>query len=129
MKEVEQIVASALADFAACTDPAALENSKARYLGKSGALTELLKSLGRLSAAERPAAGAQINAAKSILEDALNGRRDALARARLEATLAAEALDLSLPGRGQGTGGLHPITRTLARMESLFRSLGFEVAD
>jgi phenylalanyl-tRNA synthetase alpha chain len=129
MKEVEHIVASALADFAGCTDPAALENSKAKYLGKAGALTELLKTLGKLSVAERPAAGAAINAAKVALEEALKARRDALARTKLEATLAAEALDMSLPGRGAGTGGLHPITRTLARMETLFRSLGFEVAD
>src|SRR5215207_5692922 len=114
MKEVDQIVASALADFAACTDPATLENSKARYLGKAGALTELLKALGKLSPGERPAAGAKINAAKAMLEAALNARRDALAQAKLETQLASEALDVSLPGRGHGTGGLHPITRTLA---------------
>jgi phenylalanyl-tRNA synthetase alpha chain len=129
MTELDAIVAAAKNDFAACTDPAALENAKARYLGKSGALTELLKSLGKLSAAERPAAGARINAAKVTLEAALNARRDALAEAKLAAQLAADALDVSLPGRGCGRGGLHPITRTLERMEALFRSLGFEVAD
>ena len=110
-------------------DPAALENAKARFLGKAGALTDLLKSLGKLAAAERPAAGARINAAKVTLEAALNARRNALAEAKLAAQLAAEALDVSLPGRGVGRGGLHPLTRTLERMESLFRSLGFEVAD
>ncbi len=129
MEELEQIIARALTDFAAAGDPASLENSKARYLGKAGKLTELLKSLGRLPAADRPAAGAAINAAKLRLEDALNDRRAALAGARLEAQLAAEALDVTLPGRGYGSGGLHPITRTLERIESLFRSLGFEVAD
>jgi phenylalanyl-tRNA synthetase alpha chain len=129
MDELERIAAAAQADFMACTDPAALENAKARYLGKAGELTELLKSLGRLSAAERPAAGARINATKVALEAALNARRNQLAEAKLAAQLASEALDVSLPGRGVGRGGLHPITRTLERMESLFRSLGFEIAD
>jgi phenylalanyl-tRNA synthetase alpha chain len=129
MDTLEQIVSAALADFAACTDAATLENSKARYLGKAGALTELLKSLGKLSAAERPAAGARINAAKGQLEAALDARREAIAQAKLTAQLAADALDVSLPGRGLGTGGLHPLTRTLERTEALFRSLGFEVAD
>jgi len=129
MEELERIIAAALADLAAAADPAALENSKARYLGKAGALTELLKSLGKLPAADRPAAGSAINDAKRTLERALADRRAALADARLAAQLAAEALDVSLPGRGAGSGGLHPITRTLERMEALFRSLGFEVAD
>jgi phenylalanyl-tRNA synthetase alpha chain len=129
MTELERIVATAQADFAACTDPAALENAKARYLGKAGALTDLLKGLGKLPAAERPAAGARINEAKVALEAALSRRRDALAEAKLAAQLAAEAIDVSLPGRGAAAGGLHPITRTLVRMEALFRSLGFEVAD
>ncbi|MBK7590529.1 MAG: phenylalanine--tRNA ligase subunit alpha [Betaproteobacteria bacterium] len=129
MEELDRIIATALAEFAAAPDPAALENSKARYLGKAGALTELLKTLGKLPAAARPAAGSAINEAKLTLESALNARRAALADARLAAQLAAESLDVSLPGRGLGTGGLHPITRTLERMEALFRSLGFEVAD
>jgi phenylalanyl-tRNA synthetase alpha chain len=129
MDELERIVAGALAEFAACGDPAALENCKAKYLGKAGALTDLLKSLGRLPAGERPAAGARINEAKVRLEAALVARREALAESRLTAQLAADALDVSLPGRGPDTGGLHPITRTLERIEALFRSLGFEVAD
>jgi phenylalanyl-tRNA synthetase alpha chain len=129
MEELERIIATALAEFGAAGDPATLENSKARYLGKAGILTELLKTLGRLPAADRPGAGAAINAAKLKLESALNDRRAALAGAKLEAQLAAEALDVTLPGRGHGSGGLHPITRTLERIESLFRSLGFEVAD
>ena len=129
MDELEAIVASALADFAACNDPAALENAKAKYLGKAGALTGLLKSLGQLPAAERPAAGARINDTKVKLEAALAARRGALADSRLAAQLAAEALDVSLPGRGIDTGALHPITQTIQRIETLFRSLGFEVAD
>jgi len=129
MDELEHIIATALAEFMACADPAALENSKARYLGKAGVLTEQLKALGKLPAAERPAAGARINEAKGRLEAALDARREALAQSRLAAQLAADALDVSLPGRGCGTGGLHPITRTLERIEALFRSLGFEVAD
>jgi phenylalanyl-tRNA synthetase alpha chain len=129
MDDLAEIVDAALKEFAACTDPAALENAKARYLGKAGPLTERLKSLGRLAPAERADAGARINAAKSRLEDALNARRTALADAKLAGQLTAEALDVSLPGRGRGNGGLHPLTRTLERVEALFRSLGFEVAD
>jgi phenylalanyl-tRNA synthetase alpha chain len=129
MNELERTIAAALAEFATCADPAALENSKARYLGKAGALTELLKGLGKLAPEERPAAGARINEAKAKLEAALATRREALAELRLARQLEAEALDVSLPGRGMGIGGLHPITRTLERIESLFRSLGFEVAD
>ncbi len=129
MNELDRIVANALAEFATCADPAALENSKARYLGKSGALTDLLKSMGKLPAGERPAAGARINEAKAKLEAALAARRDALAESRQAAQLASEALDVSLPGRGSATGALHPITQTLERIEALFRSIGFEVAD
>jgi phenylalanyl-tRNA synthetase alpha chain len=129
MDDLTRIVDGALADFAACADPAALENAKAKYLGKAGALTEQLKRLGKLPAAERAAAGAQINAAKSRLEEALIARRGALADAKLAAQLAADALDVSLPGRGRGGGGLHPLTRTLERVETLFRSLGFDAAD
>ena len=129
MNELDRLIAEALAEFAACSDAAELENTKARYLGKSGALTDLLKTLGKLPAAERPAAGARINEAKGKLEAALSARRDALAASRQAAQLAKEALDVSLPGRGPGTGGLHPITRTLERIEALFRSIGFSVAD
>ncbi len=129
MDELDRIVAAALADFAACGDPAALENNKAKYLGKAGALTELLKSLGKLAPDDRPAAGARINATKVKLEAALVARREALAESRLAAQLAGEALDVSLPERGAGSGALHPITRTLERIETLFRSLGFAVAD
>ena len=103
---------------------------KAKYLGKAGALTELLKALGKLGAAERPAAGARINDVKAKLE--AGARRAAATRSPTRSSRSsspADALDVSLPGRGRGTGGLHPITRTLERIETLFRSLGFEVAD
>ncbi len=129
MPELESIVAAALADFAACTDAAALEDRKAQYLGKTGRLTELLKGLGALPAGQRPAEGARINAAKSQLEGALERRREELAEAKLTRQLAADALDVSLPGRGMGVGGMHPITRTVQRIEALFHSLGFTVAD
>jgi len=129
MDQLETIVAAALAEFAACADAAALENEKARYLGKSGRLTELLKSLGKLPASERPAAGARINDAKATLETALERRREELSDTRLAQQLAADALDVSLPGRGMGVGGLHPVTRTLQRIEALFHSMGFAVAD
>ena len=129
MNDLDRILGTALAEFDACNDAAALENAKAKYLGKAGAITEQLKGLGRLPAAERAAAGARINAAKVRLEEALAARRAAIAEAKLAAQLSADALDVSLPGRGRGTGGLHPLTRTLERIEVLFRSLGFEVAD
>jgi phenylalanyl-tRNA synthetase alpha chain len=106
-----------------------LEQAKARYLGKSGSLTELLKGLGKLSQEERPAMGSRINQAKEAIEAALNSRRDAIQIKKLDAQLAGEALDVTLPGRGLGTGGLHPVTRTLERIESLFRSIGFDVAS
>ncbi len=129
MDDLARTVDAALTDFAAASDPAALENAKAKYLGKAGALTTQLKALGTLGPAERAAAGARINAAKTQLEEALNARRAAIADAKLAAQLAADALDVSLPGRGRGAGGLHPLTRTLERIERLFRSLGFDVAD
>jgi phenylalanyl-tRNA synthetase alpha chain len=128
MEDLESITAAALAEFAECADPAALENSKARYLGKTGRLSELLKSLGKLSAVDRPAAGARINEAKTKLEAALTRRREELADLRLTRQLSAQALDVTLPGRGIGIGGLHPITRTLQRIETLFHSIGFTVA-
>jgi phenylalanyl-tRNA synthetase alpha chain len=129
MDTVDRIVEEALTDFQACVDPAALENAKAKYLGKAGALTAQLKTLGKLPAEARAATGARINAAKAKLEEALVARRQSIADVKLAAQLSAEALDVSLPGRGIGVGGLHPLTRTLERVETLFRSLGFDVAD
>lgn len=129
MDNLDSIVEAAIAEFAAVTDPNQLEQAKARYLGKTGSLTERLKALGKLPPEERRVAGADINRAKQAVEGALESRRDALRAARLEAQLAAEALDVTLPGRGAGLGGLHPVTRTQERVEQLFRSIGFVVAD
>ena len=101
MENLDQLVASAAAEFAAAAEPAKLEEAKARYLGKDGSLTVLLKGLGKLSPDERKGAGAAINVAKAAVESALAARREALREAALEAQLAAEALDVTLPGRGQ----------------------------
>jgi len=128
MQELQTILDDALKNFAAIADAAELENAKARYLGKEGSLTGLLKGLGKLSAEERPAAGARINQVKQQIEAALQSRRDALQNQALQLKLAAESLDVTLPGRGNGVGGLHPVTRTLERIETLFHSIGFEVA-
>ena len=129
MQGLEELVHAATADFTACDDPAGLENAKARYLGKTGSLTEKLKSLGKLPAEERASAGARINEAKAAIEAALHERRESLARARMEAQLDAEALDVTLPGRGQGVGGLHPLNRALERVTAIFASMGFSVAE
>ena len=129
MQELQQILDDALKTFAATDDAAALENAKARYLGKDGSLTALLKGLGKLSAEERPKAGARINEVKQQIEAALQARRDALQQQALNARLAAEALDVTLPGRGAATGGLHPVTLALERIESLFHSIGYAVAE
>lgn len=126
---LDQLVTEARDAFAAAATADALEQAKARYLGKSGRLTEQLKSLGKLAAEDRKAAGAAINAAKEEIEGALTARRAALKHAELEARLAEESLDITLPGRRDTTGGLHPVTRSLDRIESLFRSIGFDVAD
>jgi phenylalanyl-tRNA synthetase alpha chain len=129
MQELEQILSQAVQQFAAVDQAAELEQVKARYLGKEGSLTVLLKGLGKLSAEERPAAGARINEVKQQIEAALNARREAIQRQALNIKLAAEALDVTLPGRGQGVGGLHPVTLTLERIESLFHSIGYAVAE
>jgi phenylalanyl-tRNA synthetase alpha chain len=129
MQELQNILDDALKTFAATDDAAGLENAKARYLGKEGSLTALLKGLGKLSAEERPAAGARINEVKQQIEAALQMRREAIQQHALQHKLAAESLDVTLPGRGMGTGGLHPVTRTLERIEQLFHSLGFAIAS
>ncbi len=129
MQELQNILDDALKTFAATDDAAMLENAKARYLGKEGSLTALLKGLGKLSAEERPAAGAHINKVKQQIETALQARRDAIQQQALQQKLAAESLDVTLPGRGMGSGGLHPVTRTLERIEQLFHSLGFAIAS
>jgi phenylalanyl-tRNA synthetase alpha chain len=129
MQELEKILDEALKQFAAIEQAAELEQVKARYLGKEGCLTVLLKGLGKLSAEERPAAGVRINQVKQSIESALQQRREALQYSQLQLKLKAEALDVTLPGRGIGCGGLHPVTRTLERIETLFHSIGYAVAE
>ena len=129
MTDFDPLVATAQADFAAAPTPAELENAKARFLGKSGRLTELLKGLGALSHDEKKTRGAEINLAKQRIEAALAARRQALADAELDAQLRAEALDVTLPGRQRGMGGLHPVSRTMERIEAIFGSMGFDVAE
>ena len=129
MQDVDAIVQEAFDLFAGIDDADALEGAKARYLGKSGVIAELRKTLGKLPAEERPAMGVRFNDAKDKLEDALRARRDAIQSTKLEARLKEEALDVTLPGRGGSVGSVHPVTRTLERIETLFHSLGFEVAD
>jgi len=128
-QDVDAIVKEALAAFAGIDSAVELERAKARYLGRSGALTQLLKGLSKLPAAERPAFGSRVNAAKETLETALAQQRKLLQTRTLEASLRQDALDVTLPGRGLAVGGLHPVTRTMDRIEALFRSMGFEVAD
>ena len=129
MQNLENIVAAAQAEFAAVTEAVELEQIKARYLGKTGLLSEQMKALGKLSAAQRPAAGSLINQAKEQILAALEARRSMLRETELAMKLATETLDVTLPGRGLPVGGLHPVTRTLARIEALFHSIGFEVAQ
>jgi phenylalanyl-tRNA synthetase alpha chain len=129
MQDVNAIVERALAEFRAAADPASLENAKARVLGKGGELTALLRGLGALAPEARKDAGARINAAKAAIEQALEARRGELSGARLQARLAADSIDVTLPGRGRGRGGIHPIIRTWQRVEQIFGSIGFDVAD
>ncbi len=129
MNDLDTLVSAAQADFTASATPAKLEDAKARFLGKAGRVTELLKGLSALSADEKKTRGAEINRAKQQVEAALQARRDALMQAELDAQLKTEALDVSLPGRQRGSGGLHPVSRTMERIEAIFGSMGFDVAD
>jgi phenylalanyl-tRNA synthetase alpha chain len=125
----QYIIDEAQQAFSACHAAQDLEQAKARFLGKSGVLTEALKGLGKLSAEQRPAAGAEINVAKQAVENAYQQRRNALLMAAQQAQLASEQIDVTLPARGQQRGGLHPVSMTLARIEQLFHSIGFAVAQ
>ena len=129
MSELDSIITNASASFAAATTPADLENAKALFLGKAGKLTELMKGMAALPVNEKKTRGAAINVIKQAVETALNARRQALADAELETQLKAEALDVTLPGLQRGVGGLHPIALAWERIESIFNSMGFDVAD
>jgi phenylalanyl-tRNA synthetase alpha chain len=128
MQDLTSLVTEALGEVAGCADLAALDEARVRWLGKKGVLTEQLKSLGGLPAAERPAAGQRINEAKERMQAAIEGRRDALARAEVERELAAGRIDVTLPGRGEQRAGLHPVTLARLRIEEICRRAGFEVA-
>ena len=129
MADLTALTAEARAEVAAAPDGAALESVRVRWLGKKGTFTEQLKELGRIPAAERPAAGARINEAKEELTHAIEVRRAALERADVEKKLIEGRLDVTLPGRGEEPGGLHPVTRARLRIETLFRRAGFDVAS
>lgn len=129
MNELDSLVTSAQALFAQSATPADLENAKAQFLGKSGRITDLMKGMAALSVEEKKSRGAVINVAKQAIEAALNARRQALADAELETQLKAEALDVTLPGRTRIAGGLHPVSLTLERIEAIFGSMGFDVAQ
>jgi phenylalanyl-tRNA synthetase alpha chain len=123
------LVEQALADVDSSASLAALDEVRVRILGKKGLLTEQLKGLGRLSSADRPAAGQRINEAKASIHAALEMHRIRLEQTQLEETLAKGALDVTLPGRGQQSGSVHPVTRTRLRVERIFGQAGFEVAS
>jgi phenylalanyl-tRNA synthetase alpha chain len=129
MTDLFEIVDAATAAFAQAVTPAELENAKALFLGKSGRMTELMKGMAALSVDEKKSRGAAINVAKQAIEAALTQRRQALADAELQLQLQAEALDVTLPGRQRGAGGLHPVSLTLERIEAIFGSMGFDVAQ
>ncbi|MEP6791662.1 MAG: phenylalanine--tRNA ligase subunit alpha [Ramlibacter sp.] len=129
MNELDSIVDSAWQAFARAVTPADLENAKALFVGKSGRITELMKGMGALSVDEKKTRGAAINLAKQAIEAALGERRQALADEELQAQLKAESLDVSLPGRLREPGGLHPVSLTMERIELIFASMGFDVAD
>ena len=122
------LVERALADVDASANLERLDEVRVRLLGKKGQLTEQLKSLGALPAAERPVAGQKINEAKAAIQSAVELRRQALEASALDAELAKGAIDVTLPGRGQEPGGLHPVTRTRLRIERIFMQAGFQVA-
>ena len=127
MQALNELVKAAASQVDAATDLAALDAVRVQYLGKKGELTARLKSLSKLPADERPAAGQEINKAKQQLLERINARRADLESAALEKTLAADAVDVTLPGRGASIGGRHPVTRTMARIEKIFRNAGFGV--
>jgi phenylalanyl-tRNA synthetase alpha chain len=129
VKDLESLVSRALADIGCCDDLAALDAARVGTLGRRGSVTELLKGLGSLPAEERRAAGSAINDAKERILAALDARRTALESASLQRELASGAIDVTLPGRGQSIGGLHPVTRTRLRIEAIFRRAGFSVAE
>ena len=129
LTEIEDLKAEALAALDTAATREDVESVRARFLGRQGVLTEQLRGLGSLPAAERPAAGQALNQVKTALQEAARARREAISRAAVDAELGGERIDVTLPGRGQRPGGLHPVTRTLERIETFFRHLGFDIVE
>ena len=127
--EIEDLKAEALAALDAAATREEVESVRVRFLGRQGVVTEQLRGLGSLPAAERPAAGQALNQVKNALAEAARARRETLSRAAVDAELGAERIDVTLPGRGQRAGGLHPVTRTLERIETFFRHLGYDIVE
>ncbi len=129
MSDLDQLLQTASNEIEATSDLKALDELRVRYLGKKGLVTEQLKSLGKLSAEERPAAGQRINEVKQAIQASLEQRSAILEKAATAEKLKSEAIDVTLPGRTASVGTLHPVTITLRRIEKLFQRHGFEVAD
>lgn len=129
MSSLDELEQAALKEVSSAIDTAALDNVRVRYLGKKGLLTLQLKQLGKLPAEDRPAAGQEINRIKQRLQEEINTRGDTLQATALDAQLAGEKIDVTLAGRGQSQGGLHPVTRTMRRIEQLFMPMGFTVEE
>ena len=128
-ESLDDLIKQAEEKFAAAPDVASLENEKAKFLGKNGAVTSLLKELASLPNEEKREQGQRINQVKREIEALLNARRDRFAEEELANRLAAEKIDVTLPGRGMNRGGLHPVIQSTLRIEGIFRSIGFDVAD
>ena len=128
-QQLEQLVSEAQSAIAKANDLQALDQVRVNYLGKKGSITAQMKSLGKLSAEERPKAGQVINQAKQQVQTAIEARKSELENAKLQAQLVSESIDVTMPGRTHGTGGLHPVSRVLYRIEDLFAQLGFEIAE
>lgn len=127
MENLEQLVQDGLTAVKNADSLQALDQIRVEYLGKKGVITQQAKTLGKLSPEERPAAGQKINEAKGQVEEAINARRASLEEAAIADRLARESIDVTLPGRGQDLGGLHPVTRTLQRIEQFFGNAGYTV--
>jgi phenylalanyl-tRNA synthetase alpha chain len=125
--DLDKLSAEAKAKATACTTLAALDEVRVHYLGKKGVVTLELQSLGKLPGPERAAAGQRINVVKQAVTELLDARKAELEQADLAAKLASEAVDVSLPGRGQEAGGLHPSTRIMERIQALFERMGFRI--